>query len=100
MGLRYVGQEKLLVLRACPRVAPLGWPHGLMGRTKTKIVAFTWVFVKPDGSGWTTTYDSSLMFPESRLEKVVELFYEYAGPWPFDFELLIPEQPKPKRKKP
>ena len=60
---------------------------------------YSWVFVRPDGSGWTVDSlgqtDAEYAFPENKLDDVLESFYESAGPYPFDFELLIVEE-KPK----
>jgi hypothetical protein len=73
-----------LVLQATPRVARLGWPHDIGAR-----VYYKTVYVKPDGSGWTTEYDDSLIFDETKLDQVLEAFYESAGPYPFDFTVAV-----------
>lgn len=80
--------ERRLILRACPRVAPLGWPNEIIHGT----VLYQWVVVKADGSGWTTgaIHDNvEHAFPESRLDDVLEKFYENAGPYPFDFAVTV-----------
>ena len=83
-----------LVLKARPRVAPLGWPHYVSGDGR---VVYHWVHVMPDGSGWTAIYGDSLVFPEGLLDDVLEKFYESAGPYPFDFELHVVSPPKKSR---
>lgn len=92
---------KRLLLGACPRVAPLGWPNDAKQDTVFRhVVEYRWVYVKPDGSGWTTGFDDSLVFPESKLDDVLEGFYASAGPYPFDFEVTVMPQPaKTKRVK-
>lgn len=101
-----------LVLQARPRVAPLGWPfvphppHPSMshdpGRYTTQpnwLVVYSWVTVKPDGSGWTAGFDPTCAFPETELDDVLERFYESAGPYPFDFQVtIVPYQPRSKTK--
>jgi hypothetical protein len=80
-----------LILRARPRVAPLGWPHKVVG----DMIGYQWVSVKPDGSGWTSSgiHDDSLAFPENKLDDVLEGFYASAGPYPYDFCVLLTSQP-------
>jgi hypothetical protein len=92
-----------LVLKARPRVAPLGWPHTIqraLNFNRGISIDYDWVYVKPDGSGWTTSYDDSLCFPERKLDDVLEGFYSgAAGPYPFDFEVTVTEQPAKNRAK-
>lgn len=97
-----------IALRARPRVAPLGHPHTIkwsqivtpnphFPRHRFAAVMYEWAWVKPDGSGWTLAYDDSLLFEDKKLDDVLEAFYEWAGPYPYDFTVvaveIAPEKP-------
>lgn len=80
-----------VILQARPRVARLGWPHTLgnvFGALRE--VLYSWVYVKPDGSGWTTIAADSVSFDERKLGDVIEQFYDgVGGNHPYDFRLFI-----------
>ena len=84
----------LLMLRVRPRAHPLGWPHTFKKHPTqggvTGVIDYEWVTVHPDGSGWSLLANTpGDYFPERDLDAVLERFYENAGPYPFDCEVIV-----------